>query len=77
MLHRVSICFNDCYTGSRTYTANQSAASCSKRTDPTVKSAVVIIQPTGLTSKLPHAFMCGSENKQLLFHCTTLTDWFL
>jgi hypothetical protein len=21
--------------------------------------------------------LCGSENKQRLFHCTALTDWFL
>jgi len=29
---------------------------------------------------LPHTVylcvLCGSENKQRLFHCTALTDWF-
>jgi hypothetical protein len=25
----------------------------------------------------PLCVLCGSENKQRLFHCTALTDWFL
>ena len=74
MLHWISIYFNDCYMVSTTYITYQCGASCSERTDPMAKSAVLTIRTTGLTSKFLHAFMYGSENKQRLFHCKTLSD---
>jgi hypothetical protein len=30
-----------------------------------------------LTHRVHMCVLCGSENKQRLFHCTALTDWFL
>jgi hypothetical protein len=49
-----------------------------------LESPVVTIYTTRLTFNIPRSahtvylyVLCGSENKQLLFHCTTLTDWFV
>ena len=30
-----------------------------------------------LSTQCIYVILCGSENKQRLFPCTTLTDWFL
>jgi hypothetical protein len=48
---------------------------------PLISVAVVTIEFTLQRSYFTHTvYLCvlrGSENKQRLFHCTALTDWFL
>jgi len=49
----------------------------------TFYSSVVTLRTASLTQTLRSVYtlrlcvLCGSENKQRLFHCTALTDWFV